>query len=72
VPEKAEKREARAGRLWEIIGQIDNAGAIDVTEPFGALLTKNGLNTVKEARAVLARERELLGRAGVGGGRRAR
>jgi hypothetical protein len=65
IPAKAEKRNDRASRLWEMIGEVDASGAIDVTEPIGAMMAKNGLHTLPAARPVLAKERDLLARAGV-------
>lgn len=64
TPAKAAKRTDRANKLWEIIGETDEAGAPDVTEPFAAALTRAGLHTLPAAQKVLAKEADLLRRAG--------
>lgn len=62
----AVKRNDRASKLWEMIGEVDMAGGVDVTEPIGALMAKHGLHTLPAARPVLVKERDLLRRAGIG------
>lgn len=56
----------RIGRLWEMIGEVNDAGAVDVTVGVSRTLVKAGQARHPKARRVLAREADLLGRAGMG------
>ena len=66
TPATCQDREKRAARLWEIVREINEAGAVDVTEPFSRLLVRLGLTKGPEARKALAQQESLLSRAGVG------
>jgi MoxR-like ATPase len=54
APKNAEKRAARAARLWGLIGEVAKATP-DITEPAATAMVDGGLQTMKEAIPVLAK-----------------
>lgn len=63
APEKADKRKARAGKLWEILSDVDDA--VDVVVPAARVLVQSGLGTVESARKILVELQPVLAAAGV-------
>jgi len=63
IPEKCDKRQERASKLWEILTDIE--GAVDVVVPPARVMVQAGLATIDSARKILVDLQPVLSAANV-------